>query len=150
MTKKVIPDSNVFMKLLYEEKDSYEAQVFFKTCAISKTQLIVPELFKYEITEVTRYFKTPLSETIDFFQKLEDSILTVVSPTKETWLLAEKIAQTGHIQSGYPSMYDSIYHAIAVDEKAVFLTCDKRHYRKSNSFGHIQLLENWENIFIVK
>lgn len=150
MTIKVVPDSNVFMKLLYEEKDSYEAQVFFKTCAISKTQLIVPELFKYEIAEVTRYFKTPLRKTISFFQKLENSILTVVSPTKETWLLAEKIAQNGHEQSGYPSMYDSIYHAVAINEKAVFLTSDKRHYRKSHIFGHIELLENWENIFAIK
>ena len=148
MPIKLIPDSNVFMKLLFEEFDSHEAKVFFKTCALSETQLLVPELFKYEIAEVTRYFNTPLSKTLDLFDAHEQSILTVISPTKAMWLLAEEITQQGHQKSGYPSIYDSIYHAIAIKEKATFITADKRHYQKSKSFGHIQLLENWEKVFI--
>ena len=59
-----------------------------------------------------------------------------------------KIASTGHEKSGFPSIYDSIYHALAIHEKAVFLTADKRHYEKSKSFGHICLLKDWENLFV--
>ncbi len=135
------------MKLLFDEFDSHEAKVFFKTCALSETQLLVPELFKYEIAEVTRYFNTPLSKTLALFDAHQQSILTVIAPTQDIWLHAEKITQTGHQKSGYPSIYDSIYHALAIKENATFITADKRHFNKSKSFGHIELLEDWEKVF---
>ncbi len=135
------------MKLLFDEFDSHEAKVFFKTCALSETQLLAPELFKYEIAEVTRYFNTPLSKTLALFDAHQQSILTVIAPTQDIWLLAEEITQTGHQKSGYPSIYDSIYHALAIKENATFITADKRHFNKSKSFGHIQLLEDWEKVF---
>jgi len=135
----IVPDSNVFMKLLYEEHDSNEAKVFFKTCAQTDTKLIVPELFKYEIAEVTRYYQGSLNKTLQLFKTMEKALLTVVSPTTDMWLLAEEITQKGHRQSGYPSIYDSIYHAIAIINKATFLTSDKKHYAKSKDFGNIQL-----------
>jgi len=148
MPIKLVPDSNVFMKLLFDEVDSDEARVLFKTCALSQTHLLVPELFKYEIAEVTRYFKASLAKSLTLFDAHEQTIMRVIPPTKDMWLLAEEISLLGHQQSGYPSIYDSIYHAIAIKEKAIFITADKRHYHKSKSFGNIQLLENWEKVFV--
>ncbi len=123
----IVPDANVFTKLLHPEHDSAEAKAFFKTCATTNTRLVVPELFKYEIAEVTRYKQASLISTLDLFEAHLNAILTVSSPNRETWLLAEKIASSGHKKSGFATMYDSIYHALAIKLDAVFLTADKRH-----------------------
>lgn len=143
----VVPDANVFVKLLYPEPDSEEAKVFFKTCASTNTKLVAPELFKYEIAEVTRYRQESLAKTLDLFDMFDRALLTVSAPDRETWLLAEKITHKGHMNSGFPTIYDSIYHALAIKLNAQFLTADKRHYAKAREFGHIKLLSDWESIF---
>jgi N-acetylneuraminic acid mutarotase len=77
----------------------------------------------------------------------DESVLRLInleSPDRFTWLQAEKICQSGHEKSGFPSMYDSIYHAMAIVRGGTFFTADKRHYAKSKKFGHIALLEDWE------
>jgi len=145
--KFVVPDANIFAKLLYSETDSCEARMFFKVCAITNTKLLVPELFKYEIAQIARYYKQSLIKTLDIYEAHEQSILKVLAPDRETWLLAEEIAQKGHIKSGFPSIYDSIYHATAIKLNTVFLTADKKHHAKTQHYGHIKLLEDWESIF---
>jgi len=145
--KFVVPDANVFIKMLNPEHDSDEAKMFFKTCASTHIKLVVPELFKYEIAEVTRYMKEPLSKTLALFDLFNKSVLTVSSPDNDAWLLAEKIASQGHVKSGYPTIYDSIYQALAIQLNGVFLTADKRHYAKAKEFGNIKLLSDWESIF---
>ena len=52
-----------------------------------------------------------------------------------------------HEKSGFPTIYDSIYHALAIQLDAVFLTADKKHYAKAKEYGHIKLLSEWETIF---
>jgi predicted nucleic acid-binding protein len=143
----VVPDACVFTKLLYPEHDSDEARIFFKTCARTNTRLVVPELFKYEIAEVTRYKGGQLAKTLNLFDAHAMAILTVASPDRATWLLAEEIHNQGHEQSGFPTIYDSIYHALAIQLDAIFLTADKKHYAKAKDYGHIKLLNEWETIF---
>ena len=144
----VVPDANVFAKLFHREADSNEARMFFKVCATTNTKQFVPELFKYEIAQITRNYQESLTKTLNVFFAHEQSILRVLPPDRETWLLAEKISHDGHEKSGYPSIYDSIYHAMAIKLDATFLTADKRHYAKTKQHGHIKLLEDWESIFI--
>ena len=147
MNKIIVPDACVFTKLFYDEPDSTEASIFFKTCAATGTKLVVPELFKYEIAEVTRYYKAPLAQTLDLFDAHINAIMTVSTPDRETWLLAESIAQKGHEKSGFPTIYDSIYHALAIRLDGIFLSADKKHYAKAKDYGHITLLKDWEGIF---
>lgn len=146
----IIPDANIFTKLFLQEKDSQEARIFIKTCVLTNARLIVPELFKYEIYAVTIKRNESLVKTIELFEAHVATILTVVSPSKEVWLKAEEITKLGHQNSGYPSLYDSIYHALAIESNGTFLTADKRHYEKVKNLGHIELLENWESIFSEK
>lgn len=143
----VIIDANIFVKLLHPEPDSNEAKVFFKTCAMTRTQLTAPELFRYEIAEVTRHYQGELRQTLNLLDAHQKSNLQLISPTHQTWLLAERIAKDGHPKSGFPTMYDSIYHALAIESGGVFLTADQRHYRKTKHYGQIKLLSEWETIF---
>jgi predicted nucleic acid-binding protein len=55
------------------------------------------------------------------------------------------ITNEGHPNSGFPSFYDSAYHALAIELDSVFVTADKRHKAKTETFGHIVLLHEWES-----
>jgi len=53
---------------------------------------------------------------------------------------AVQIISQGHAKSGYPSIYDALFHAMALCNEAVFVTADKRHYAKTEQRGSICLL----------
>ena len=55
------------------------------------------------------------------------------------------IVSDGQKNSGFPSLYDSVYHALAINNNCHFVTADKRHEAKTKQFGHIVLLDQWEN-----
>lgn len=147
MRKNIIPDANVFSKLVCIEDDTPQAKEFFKYCLRKNHRLIVPELFKYEIASVSKKKQTDLMKTLDMYEAQVNTIMTVASPSRDVWEQAEIITKEGHPKSGYPSIYDSIYHALAIKLEATFLTSDKKHFAKTKQFKNICLLENWETIF---
>ncbi len=143
----VVVDANIVAKTFLDEADSQVALDVFGACLENEVPIIAPDLLKYEVAQTALRHKVSVKTVFKIF---EDQISTLVdqqAPSLEAWQKAEEIFSHGHVKSGYPSMYDSIYHAIAVVEDGVFITADKRHYEKVKSFGHIVLLENWETIF---
>lgn len=147
MDKIIVPDSNVFAKILFQEKDSENAKSFFEHCIKTNTTLVVPELFIYEIMSITQYYGGDIEQSFSHIQAYEGVNLVISSPTLSMWQTAQKISDDGHPKSGYPSMYDSIYHALAIKGKGIFITADKRHFSKTENQGHICLLENWKSLF---
>ena len=148
MANIIVWDSNIFAKLLFEEHDSEEARAFTRACfERDDTKIIVPELFTYELASISQYYGDDITRTITALEAPFASSLVSVAPNKEAWILAEKIARTGHEKSGYPSIYDSIYQALAIQSGGVFVTADKKHFAKSKEFQHICLLEDWQTIF---
>lgn len=145
----IIIDANVGAKLFIQETDSQLAIELFEHCVTNSHNIVVPELFKYEIASIANRQNLPMGVVMSFFDAEVDTILNYIKPTIEDWQIAETIAQTGHLKSGYPSMYDSIYHAIAINLKGIFVTADLRHYKKTSAHGHIETLNNWQNIFVV-
>ena len=144
MSKEVIVlDANVAVKMLHAEPDTKQARAFFQACAERDVKLLVPEHFLYEIVNVCQRVNVGANEVLEFYDILKATILTIVSPSRDTWLRAEKIAQDGHPSSGFPSIYDSIYHAMALDEGGVFVTADKRHVAKTRQYGGVILLNEW-------
>ena len=147
MVKIIVWDSNVFAKLLFEEPDSAEARDFISACFENNDiRIVVPELFTYELANITQYYQDDIARTIAALEAPLSSSLVCVSPNEEAWVLAEKITRTGHEKSGYPSMYDSIYHALAIQSDGVFVTADRRHFVKSKAFNHICLLKDWKSV----
>ena len=145
MTTLVI-DSNIGAKLFTQEADSQQAVDLFEAGVKNKFSFVVPELFKYEIANIAYRKKIPLEPVITFFDEQVDKVLDYVKPSTHAWLKAEEIAQDGHEKSGYPSMYDSIYQAMAIESGGVFITADKKHYDKAKQHGHILLLEEWDRV----
>ncbi len=44
---------------------------------------------------------------------------------------------------GYPTLFDSIYHAMALERGGVFVTADRKHVDRTRSFGGVMLLSEW-------
>ena len=139
----IIVDASIAVKVLHDEPDSKQAKGFFKSCAEENARLLVPEHFLYELVNVCQRVGVEVENVLEFYDALKNSILTPVTPQKSVWLLAEKIAKDGHPQSGFPSIYDSIYHALAIEAGATFTTADKRHHSKAHRYGSILLLEEF-------
>ncbi len=136
-------DSNVFAKLFLEESDSDQAIGFFRHCIEQEIPLYAPTLLRYEVLQIARYFQHPLKDVLHRLASHCDFNLELVELDDEAWLIAEEIASTGHDKSGYPSLYDSCYHALAIYREITFITADKRHEVKAKSFGHLMLLGSW-------
>lgn len=114
--KNIVTDSNVFFKLMREEPDTGAAKDFYKACIKEKINLLAPELFKYEISAISCRSGVPLSKTMEMLKaQINASVLTIVAPPEKVWLKAEEITKHGHPKSGYPSFYDSVFHALAIE-----------------------------------
>lgn len=141
-------DSSVFAKIFIEESDSKIARGFIATCLSENIKLIAPKLFYYEIVQVVLHYNYSLINILQLLNKYCSYNLTLIDPSNECWLKAEEIVKYGHSKSGFPSLYDSIYHALAILYGCQFITADKRHEAKTSKFGHITLLENWKSVSV--
>lgn len=144
MNKIIIPDSNVFIKLLIPEKDSKQAFQLCEAAVKNSVDFLVPELFRYEVIQVVYGKKCEIGKILELIEAYEESSLTCKNPTITEWKKSTEIIESGHPKSGSPSMYDSIYHALAIENDGVFITADRRHFEKSKSFGHIAMLSDWQ------
>ena len=85
--------------------------------------------------------------SFELIQASKNGNMTVVIPNLSIWKKTQDITRDGHKNSGFPSMYDSIYHAMAIEADGVFVTADKKHFAKTKQHGNICLLENWKDVF---
>lgn len=143
----VVVDANVVAKTFLNESDSQAALDLLAACLENGVPIIAPDLLKYEVAQTALRHKVPVEQVFRIFEAQISTLVDQQEPDLATWQKAEEIFSHGHVKSGYPSMYDSIYHAMAIVQEGVFITADKRHYEKVKSFGHIVLLEQWPVIF---
>ena len=143
MASKYVIDSNIFIKILIEEKDSPLAKDFLTHCLEEESILLVPSLFPYEIFHVAwkkGYCMRAISEHLKKNRQLKIMELSPGLIHKSV----ELIEQATHPKSGIPSFYDASYHALAILNNCDFITADKRHYKKTRDLGNIRLLSEVE------
>jgi predicted nucleic acid-binding protein len=139
--QKIVIDSSVFLKQFLHEKDSKKTTTFLEKILRDNFKIIVPDLLVYEILSVViRQKNVDLSEVVDFLDSAQKSELFLEKLSTDLIDKAKKIALSGNEKSGFPSFYDSVYHALAIINKCDFVTADKKHYDKTKKFGHIKLL----------
>lgn len=146
-SQSLVIDSNIFIKVLQLEPDSQTAREFLSYCNQYHINLVAPILFRYEVANVCVKNKVDMTKILALLDIYLQHKLTLVEPNRDEWLLAEKICQNGHEKSGYPSMYDSIYHALAIQRNTIFVTADNRHLVKAKQHGSIILLNDWQTLF---
>lgn len=135
-----IIDSSVFNKLYLQEEGREEALYFFERSAKREATLLAPTLLYYEVISTAQFYRLPIGVIEDLLEEQITSTLILVEPQIEHRSKALQIIQRGHLKSGFPSIYDAIFHALAIVEKGTLITADKKYYSKVKALGHIQLL----------
>ena len=147
MKTKVVLDSCVFSKYFLEEPDSQQANALIQNLLKNKIHILVPHLWVYEVLSTVSIANYPVMGVYQLIIKLQKSILHTVELDMLCVNLVMDICKTGHIKSGFPSFYDSSYHALAILNDCYFITADKRHFSKTEQLGNIVLLSDWEKVF---
>jgi len=151
MNNIIVPDANVFLEMIYGRQLQAMARQLISHAIANEIQLVAPSLLLDEITEV-------LCGNLDNLQKVQqhllyleqlvnEKILLVVVPSLAIRMKAIEIARTGNPKSGYPELSDSLYHALAIVNDAIFVTNDFKHVAKVNRFGHVEKLADYQKIF---
>jgi len=102
----------------------------------------VPHVVVNEVIHVCEREKLDIESACLLFKGLIELNLSFVPVTSTLIDRTVSITQEGHKKSGYPTFSDCMYHAIAIQENALFITADKRHYEKTKHLGNIKLLND--------
>ncbi|MCK5898291.1 MAG: type II toxin-antitoxin system VapC family toxin [Methylococcales bacterium] len=134
-----VVDSSVFNKLYLDEVDRDKAQQLFIQAASGQIVLLAPDLLYLEVINTAQRCDVPLKAVIELLE-VQKHLMKMRAVTDNERKKALEIIADGHVKSGYPSIYDAIFHAMALCNQGIFITADKRHYAKTHALGHICLL----------
>jgi predicted nucleic acid-binding protein len=151
MNNLIVPDANVFLEMIYGRSLQETARQLISHAIASEIQLIAPSLLLNEITEVFYGNLDDLQEVRNHLfyieQLVNEKVLLIVVPSLAIRIKAIEIARTGNPKSGYPELSDSLYHALAIVNDAIFVTNDSKHVAKVNKFGHVEKLADYQKVF---
>lgn len=137
--QRYVIDSSVFNKLYLDEADRDKAQQLFIKAAEGEAMLFAPDLLFLEVVNTAQRCGVPIDAVVELLEA-QRYLMQMRAVTSDERKKALQIIAGGHDKSGYPSLYDAIFHAMALCNQAVLVTADKRHYAKTQSLGSICLL----------
>ena len=139
-------DANVFLEYIYGRPLKHHSQQLIKDAILKKIKILIPSILLDEVTEVLCGNLDDIEDVqkhLNYIEHLaKEEVINIVVPNCDVRMKAIEIARTGNPKSGYPELTDSLYHALAILNGAVFVTNDKKHVSKVKQFGHIQKLSN--------
>lgn len=125
-----------FLRDSNEEKDVAPAVDLLIGVGKNSIELIQPPHWMAEVAAVLARLQPDLADdAIDLLDAME------IPTTADSNLY--KLAS--HLSAGLNHhLFDTLYHALAIQEKATLVTADHRYYRKSKQRGSISLLTDFE------
>lgn len=145
----VVLDSNVFAKSFLDEGDTETVKSLFRFISEHDLSIFCPEIFLYEVLSIAAQNSFPIARAHKMVTLLQRANLRLAPLTDQQLQLAMRMAEDGNPKSGFPSIYDSAYHALALSNNAVFITADKRHIAKAEKYGNVALLSEWKSHLII-
>jgi predicted nucleic acid-binding protein len=140
----IVVDASVFVKLFKQEEDTEVARSLIDHMLDRGEGYVAPSIVLYESLSAALHVELPLDKVGLLFNGFRELGLTLEEPTTAELALAEKIARSRAPSGGYPALFDSIYHAMAIERDGLFVTADQRHISKASQFGHVVLLTDWK------
>ena len=141
--EKIVIDSCVFVKLFLDEEDYEEARRLIYCLSEQNITILVPSVFTYEVYYIAQKYGVDLDFIDQLLKDQQNYNLKELGLNNEIIETSKEIIQnTSNQKSGFPSFYDSTYHAIAILNECDFITADKKHYEKTKQLGHIKRLSD--------
>lgn len=141
--ERYVIDSSVFNKLYLDEVDRDKAQQIFVNAALGAAELCAPDLLYLEVVNTAQRCGIPVDKIVELLEA-QRCLMPLRAVTDKERSKALQIIASGQDKSGYPSIYDAIFHAMALCNQAILVTADKRHYVKTQMLGSIRLLSEME------
>lgn len=139
--KQYVLDANIFLEYIFGRPLSTHSKQLIKDAILNKIKIIVPSIVLDEITEVLCGNLDNIEDVEKHLKYIEhlakEGSINIVVPNTKVRMKAIEIARTENSKSGFPELTDSLYHALAILNGAVFITNDKKHISKVKQFGHI-------------
>ncbi|MEZ5536016.1 MAG: type II toxin-antitoxin system VapC family toxin [Thiolinea sp.] len=134
-----IVDSSVFNKLYLEEPGSEQARHLFTRAQQREVRLLAPDLLRLEVLNTAQRAGVAVDKIAELIDRLTP-LIEIRPVTDDEYRKAIEIMQQGHDKSGYPSIYDSLFHAMAFCNDGVLVTADRRHLVKTETLGKVTKL----------
>ena len=137
---KLVIDASVavkwFVRDTHEEKDVTSAVDILIDIGKNNIELIQPPHWLAEVTAVLARLQPDLTDdAIDLLDTME----IPTSAESNVYKLASHLAtELNH------HLFDTLYHALALQENATLITADHRYFRKSINHGSICMLADFD------
>ena len=140
-------DTSVVYKSLSFENGREKVINLFDDAEKNTIKLIAPSLIWYELNNSFVVNEGSL-EDVKFYmnvfrEQVQSGLVEIFSSSSQ--LLLEKTVELANLDTGgqgHISSYDATFHALAILENAIFLTADKKHFRKTQKLiGSVELFE---------
>jgi len=138
---RTVLDASVIVKWYIanpDEQDAEQALAILEGIETNTITLIQPP---HSLAEVAAVLARELPEqAVDYFLELSHIFdANASSPSNAVYQRAIELAsRLNH------HMFDTLYHAVALEENATLITADRRYYEKAKPLGGIMLLENFK------
>jgi predicted nucleic acid-binding protein len=139
----VVLDASVILKWLLEdpahEPDTEKALAVIDAVVHGKLDILQPAHWLIEVAAVAARL-TPLTAVEDV--GLLSAMQFPISEDPSVLLRATTLAiQTDH------HLFDTLYHAVAIEHGAALITADDRYRRKAERYGMVVALAEWEKVY---
>jgi predicted nucleic acid-binding protein len=137
---RAVLDASVIVKWYIanpDEQDAEQALAILEGIEASTITLIQPP---HSLAEIADVLARELPElAVDYFLELSRIFdANATNPSNAAYQRAIKLSsQLNH------HLFDTLYHAVALEENAILITADSRYYEKAEAFGGIVMLENF-------
>lgn len=138
---RLVLDASVCLKWFLSEHahepDTDSAFALLEDVRSEKIRLIQPPIWHSEIAAVlARMLPRHAQQMIDELFHLSIDIDAGEIILRSAVNLASRLDH---------HLFDTIYHAVAIEHATTLVTADTRYYRKAQSLGHITLLSQWRS-----
>jgi predicted nucleic acid-binding protein len=138
---KLVIDASVLVKWIFpespEESDVGAALALLEEVRQGRVEVVQPPHWLLEVAAVVTRMRPEIAETaIDLFDAMELPVAAEPVVLKRASRMA---AQLEH------HLFDTLYHAVALERGAVLVTADHRYAVKARPLGGIVLLQDWRS-----
>lgn len=139
--RRVVMDASVLLKWylkLPDEQDLPQATAVLQALVQEKLKLVQPAHCLLEVAAVlVRKRPQQLGVELPDLQ----SLLRQGEIADSRGILARGLSLSAQLNH---HLFDTLYHAVALEENATLITADRRYYDKAKLVGNVMMLENFK------